>query len=498
MRLKSAWNITPLVTALALLGWTSAAAQTASERTTIKIDEAVMVPGATLQPGTYVIELTDPASSQHVVQIRKEAGDHVTTAMTIPMKRQEPRGDIVLKVNPTESGTPALKGWFYPGSVYGHQFVYPDDEAKQIAERTRTIVLSHDVKGSDMREGRIYVYDPTGQRKPYTEDQNLTREWNEWRQSQQGQAARSQRQDQQQTRQQPQTRQAAEPAGRAVVTSPQGEKESTTAMIAAAAQGTRVELADLEARAEQYKGKTISVDAEVDEVLGPRVFKIDTGHWFDLGGEMLVLMPTHLAALVREDDRVTVTGTVREFVRAEFDREWGLDLTDEIDVELRKRHVLVASRVVGGNDNVAMMIQTRQPDAGTAGQTGQPARQGRQTDERPVGTSGEKMDERFNAGRTVTSLTDLADADHEFVGRDVRIDGVRIEKTAKDGGFWVRSGNTSILVLPVDTSRQVTAGQNASVEGLVLRMPRHVRQDLNPGGDWNDAIYIYATKLEQK
>jgi hypothetical protein len=51
-----------MVAALAVLGATPAAAQLASERTTIKIDEAVMVPGATLQPGTYVFELTDPTS----------------------------------------------------------------------------------------------------------------------------------------------------------------------------------------------------------------------------------------------------------------------------------------------------------------------------------------------------------------------------------------------------------------------------------------------------
>jgi hypothetical protein len=415
----------------------------------------------------------------------------VTTAMTVPLKRQDARGDIVLKVNPTESGTPALKGWFYPGSVYGHQFVYPDEQAKQIAERTRTIVLSQDVKGSDMQQGRIYVYDPMGQRTPYTEDQNLTREYNDWRQSQRGQAAQGQQQDPQQQKQ-PQTRQAAEPAGRAVVATAQGEKrESTAPMIAAGAQGTRVELNDLEDNAQRYTGKTISVDAEVDEVLGPRVFKIDQGHWFNLGGEMLVIMPTHLAALVREDDRVTVTGTVKEFVRAEFDREWGFDMTDEIEVELKTRPVLVASRVVGGNDNVALMIQT--------GQTGQQqAQQGRQTDDRPVGTTGEKMDERFNAGRMVTNLSDLADADHEFVGRDVQIESVRIEKTAKGGGFWARSGNTSILVLPIDTSRQMTAGQSVSIDGVVLRMPRHMRQSLDPGADWNDTIYVYATKLEQK
>ena len=490
MRFRNVWRTTTMVAALAVLGATPAVAQLANERTVIKIDQAVMVPGTTLQPGTYVFQLTDPTSAQHVVQIRREAGDLITTAMTVPMKRQDARGDIVLKVNPTESGTPALKGWFYPGSVYGHQFVYPDEQAKQIAERTRTVVLSQDVKGSDMQQGRIYVYNPQGQRTPYTEDQNLTREWNDWRQSQRGQTAQGQQQNQQQPAQ------ASDPAGRAVVASPQGEKrESTAPMIASSAQGTRVELGDLEDNAQQYRGKTISVTAEVDDVLGPRVFKIDEGQWFNLGGEMLVVMPTHLAALVNEDDRVTVTGTVKEFVRADFEREWGFDLTDEIEIELRTRPVLVASRVVGGNDNVALMIQTGQ----AAGQTGQQqAQQGRETEDRPVGTTGVKMDERFNTGRMVTNLSDLTDADAEFIGRDVQIENIRIEKTAKGGGFWARSGNTSILVLPVETDRQLTAGQNVSIDGVVLRMPRHMRQSLDPGADWNDAIYVYATKLEQK
>ena len=50
------------------------------------------------------------------------------------MKRQDARGDLVLKFNPTEQGTPpAVAGWYYPGSIYGHHFVYPDAQAKVIA-----------------------------------------------------------------------------------------------------------------------------------------------------------------------------------------------------------------------------------------------------------------------------------------------------------------------------------------------------------------------------
>jgi hypothetical protein len=44
------------------------------------------------------------------------------------------------------------------------------------------------------------------------------------------------------------------------------------------------------------------VDAEVDNVFGPRMFSIDERGWFGLGAGMLVYMPSQFAALVREVD----------------------------------------------------------------------------------------------------------------------------------------------------------------------------------------------------
>src|SRR4051812_31630618 len=108
-----------------------------NERTVLKFDEAVMVPGATLPPGTYVFQLGDASTARHTIRFTRENDRHViTTAQAVPMKRVTTTNDIVIKFQPTERGSaPAVKGWFYPGRLYGHEFIYPEDQARQIAER---------------------------------------------------------------------------------------------------------------------------------------------------------------------------------------------------------------------------------------------------------------------------------------------------------------------------------------------------------------------------
>ena len=49
-----------------------AAADQWNERTVMKFSEPVMVPGATLQSGTYIFRLLDSATSRHTVEIRRE------------------------------------------------------------------------------------------------------------------------------------------------------------------------------------------------------------------------------------------------------------------------------------------------------------------------------------------------------------------------------------------------------------------------------------------
>ena len=129
---------------------------------------------ATLQPGTYEFELLDSSTNRNIVQISREDGTIVTTTQAVPTKRADRTGDVVLRFNPTDAGTPpALKAWFYPGTSYGHEFIYPDTQAREIAQRTKSIVLSTDVPGSDVEKGTLRTYDQSGQRAEWRADESV-------------------------------------------------------------------------------------------------------------------------------------------------------------------------------------------------------------------------------------------------------------------------------------------------------------------------------------
>jgi hypothetical protein len=221
--------------------------------------------------------------------------------------------------------------------------------------------------------------------------------------------------------------------------------------------------------------KTVTVDGEVDDVHGPRVFTIDEPNWGDLEGEILVYLPSNLAALVREDDRVTVTGTVKPFVRADVEREWGwLDLDRDAEVRLSKRPVLVASRIVGGNNDLAIVIDV------ATGQT-----------TKPVGTTG-------GSSAAVTTLSTLAKGNDDLIGRRVNLDNIRIDSMAKDSGFFVKDGGAAVFVLPAHPERgSVKASDTVSLSGVVLQMPNAMRSRVDMPSGGNVDIYIYATSVSK-
>lgn len=436
---------------------TAAGADQWNERTRLEFSEAVMVPGATLQAGTYIFRLADSRGNRHMVEIAKPDGEVVAVTLAVPTKRQEPKGDIVVKFNPTEQGEPpAIASWFYPGSLYGHQFVYSDEEARKIAERTKTLVLSKDVPGTDLEKGTLRVYDASGVARAWQPNADAAASWEAW------------------------DRKRRATAG-AVVPQPVGE--TTAPAVAADLEGMPLSVDTLEDNPSRYTGQKVKVDAEVENVHGPRVFTIDEPGWADLEGEVLVYVPTSLAAVVRENDRVTVSGTVKKFVQADFENEWGWLGIEEVDeVKLGQRPVIVATHIVGGSNNSAMVVKLED-----------------RTGERPVGTSG-----GATTTGAVTDLKTLAAATDDLVGRRVDLDDVRIEALGKDHGFFVRDGERSVFVLPSTTSQQAAfrRGETVSFQGIVLQMPRHMKArvastEAPRTPSFNDDVYIYAMSVER-
>ena len=440
-----------------------------NDKTTLKFTEPMMVPGTTLAPGTYTFKLLDSDTNRHVIQIFNEDETNlITTAMAIPTKRLEPKGDVVLKLNPTEPGSPiAIKSWFYPGSLYGHEFIYSDEQAKEIARRTKTLVLSTDVPNSDMQKGKLYTYNAEGSRGAYQEDQQMMRDWAKW--DQEGRAA------------------AGRPAASAKVAAPGGpdRNESTAPMMRATPAGTQVAIGDLEENPAKYAGQTIHTTGEVDEVFGPRIFKLDEPNWGDLDGEVLVYLPSNLAALVREGDRVTVSGTMKNVMKAELERELGLiEPEPDIEIEFDRRPVLLATQIVGGNSDVAMVIDVTTPRSGTANAVG------------TSGSSGTSGAAGGNAPRynPITDAAALAGAGSDMVGRHVDVQNVKISRVGKNQGFWVQAGDRSVYVLPSGQQQtKATAGQSVSIQGMVLELPRSLA---NKAGGGNDDIYVYATTVK--
>jgi hypothetical protein len=435
-----------IMTAVAVVAFVSVAvASPWNEKTILKFSEPVMVPGATLQPGTYVFKLMDLKANRHTVQIMNEDESKlVATTQAVPIKRTDAKGDVVVKFNPTDAGSPpALKGWFYPGSLYGHEFLYPSDQARKIAERTKTLVLSTDMEGTDREKGTIHTFNATGQQAEWHGDEATMREWETYQRSQ-----------------------SSAPSNQ------QEQRQANAPMVKSDFQGMRVKVDQLEDNAQQYIGKTVSVDAEIDEVKGPRLFTIDEPNWADLEGEILVYVPTNLAALVRENDRVTVTATVKPFVRAEVEREWGwLDLDRDVEVRLSRRPVLVASRIVGGNNDLAMVIDAPADKA------------------KAVGTTG-------GSPAAVTDLAALANGNEDLVGRRIELNNVRIGSLAKDRGFFVKGTGNAIFVLPAHPDKTtVNANDTVSLNGVVLQMPNAMQDRVNMPSGGNDDIYIFATKV---
>jgi hypothetical protein len=134
-----------------------------------------MVPGMTLPAGRYVFQLAHPTAARSVVEIRSEdAGRVITTAMVIPTSRTEPKGDVTVTLQRTDPTLPpALKGWFYPGALRGHEFMYPEKQARVLADETKTLVLTSDASdGSSldaMSTATLWHAGPKGERRDYKE-----------------------------------------------------------------------------------------------------------------------------------------------------------------------------------------------------------------------------------------------------------------------------------------------------------------------------------------
>lgn len=98
---------------------------------------------------------------------------------------------------------------------------------------------------------------------------------------------------------------------------------------------------------ERFYNQQIAIEGEVEELFDPGLFRIGEDELFS--GEGLLVIPAAGTKTVKEDEIVVVTGVLRPYIKAEFERDydlnWDLSVQTSIDAEYEEQPVFVADGV---------------------------------------------------------------------------------------------------------------------------------------------------------
>jgi hypothetical protein len=139
-----------------------------NQKTYFTFSKPVELPGGvTLPAGKYTFKLADTSGSRDVVQVFNEDESKILAMfLTVPAERVEAAEDSVITFAEAPTSAPQpVRFWYYPGRRDGHEFVYPMDQARRIAQLTRTRVLGTDAKISDeasAEQAKVQVVEPSG------------------------------------------------------------------------------------------------------------------------------------------------------------------------------------------------------------------------------------------------------------------------------------------------------------------------------------------------
>ena len=140
-------SIATLITCAALFTGLPVTADEGNQKTTLTFSQPVELPGIVLPAGTYVFKLVETTTYRHVIQVSNAEENMVfATILAIPDYRLKATSDTVIHFRERPAGRPeAIRGWFYPGRLFGHEFVYSKERATELAQVTHQAVPFADV-----------------------------------------------------------------------------------------------------------------------------------------------------------------------------------------------------------------------------------------------------------------------------------------------------------------------------------------------------------------
>jgi hypothetical protein len=135
-----------MVTALT---WSSARAVDAQTQNPDRVvyftfTQPVTVPGATLPAGKYRFQVLESKSDRGILRIdNADSSKHFTTVLVVPVYGNNPVQTPELRFLETGANNPpALGSYWMPATGVGWEFVYPKDQATELAINTKRPMLS--------------------------------------------------------------------------------------------------------------------------------------------------------------------------------------------------------------------------------------------------------------------------------------------------------------------------------------------------------------------
>lgn len=96
-----------------------------------------------------------------------------------------------------------------------------------------------------------------------------------------------------------------------------------------------------------YYGQEVAIEGEIGEIRNDYAFYLEEDQL--IAGDDLLIINATGEPIPQEDETVVVTGMVRPFVSAEFERDydltWDLDVQEEIEAEYQDKPVLVVDSI---------------------------------------------------------------------------------------------------------------------------------------------------------
>lgn len=138
MRSGKALSICAL--AVACLGATNELyAQVPTDRTYLEFTSPARIPGATLAPGMYLFVIGRPVGDQAIIDVYSaDGGRFIAACLAVESRLPRPARSTTLDFAGTAPAT--LRAWFHPANPFGYEFVYNQEEAREIFGAARAAV----------------------------------------------------------------------------------------------------------------------------------------------------------------------------------------------------------------------------------------------------------------------------------------------------------------------------------------------------------------------